>query len=279
MVLAWCGLLLALAATTGERAWVLLMATTFTVAVAGFADDLRDLPARLRLVVHGVAAVVFLLALWPISIDLGAWRFPGTIAWLPVLLVVFVAACNFYNFMDGINGIAATEAIFSGGLLGLLAAAAGDAPLAVACLGLAAAAAGFLPWNFPHARVFMGDVGSTALGFAFAALGVLGAIRGAWSLLLPALVLSLFIVDALATVLARMARGARWYTAHREHAYQRLAARGWSHGSVTGSFALLNLALVAPVVWFTRDSGAVQPLAGIALWGVLALLWRLARRS
>ncbi|MEM9305352.1 MAG: glycosyl transferase family 4 [Pseudomonadota bacterium] len=279
IVAGWTLVLVLLVADPSESGWVALLAAVLAIAALGFRDDLRDVPAVLRVALQAAVSLAFLLALWPVPITLGGWDFPVAWPWLGVFTLVFVAGINFYNFLDGINGIAALQAMFGGVLLGAVGLAGGDGALALACFGLAAAAAGFVPWNFPHARVFMGDVGSTAIGLGFCALGVIGAERGTWQLLTPALAMSLFVVDALLTVLGRMARGARWYTAHREHAYQKLTISGWSHTAVTLTYGALNVAVVAPVVWLTRDSGPIQLLAGIALWGFLAILWLAARRS
>lgn len=230
------------------------------VALAGLVDDHRPLSPWLRLGVHAAAAGWFAAALWQGG------------ASLPVAVVVFLAIVvlvNVWNFMDGIDGIAATQAV-----LASLALAAGlQGAWSFLALGLAAASLGFLPYNFPRARIFMGDVGSGATGFALAALGgmsvVDAGVRGGLLLLLP---LSAFLVDAGLTLLRRVLRGERWWTAHVQHAYQAWARRA-GHVPVTVAYAAWTLAGLL-LAFLLADVDLVFILSICAGWyTVAALLW------
>jgi Fuc2NAc and GlcNAc transferase len=167
------------------------------------------------------------------------------------------------------------QGVFAGSVLAALFWHAGEADWSLLALLLAAACAGFLPWNTGRARVFMGDVGSLALGFAFAALLVHGVAADAFALPVGLLVMSLFLTDATLTLLARVMKGERWYNAHRQHAYQRLIAHGWSHGGVVVLYQVINLALVLPGIVVAVQFPALAWPVALALMGFFALGWYL----
>jgi len=167
-------IVISLLVTAGAAMWVwpestpsLLVASLGLVLVAGIGwwDDHRPLPAMRRLLVHFIAAAL-LAAL--VKVHGGSWLLAG-------LVLVFTASLiNIWNFMDGINGIAASQAIVVA--LGLAPVLPWPYSLAAVALGLACL--GFLPFNFPRARIFMGDVGSGALGYAVAVVLAIGVPRG-----------------------------------------------------------------------------------------------------
>ena len=205
----------------------------FALAAMSVLDDVRGLPVGLRFLAHFVAALACLLAL-----GLSGWALLwGTLA------VVWMT--NLYNFMDGSDGLAGGMAALGFGALAL-AAWLGDAPgLAVFCAAIAAAALAFLRFNFPPARVFMGDAGSIPLGFLAATLGILGAMQKVWPLLFPLLVFSPFIVDASVTLIRRALRGEKVWQAHRSHYYQRTVLLGASHRQLALAAYALMLAGIA----------------------------------
>jgi len=136
-------------------------------------------------------------------------------------------AINLYNFMDGMDGFAGGMAVIGFSTLAWLGRV--DEPFMNVCLIVAAANAGFLIHNFPPAKIFMGDTGSTALGFLVAACSLWGSKSGLFPFWVAILVFSPFIVDATATLLRRLLRGERVWEAHRTHYYQRLVLLGWGH--------------------------------------------------
>ena len=231
-------------------AWIAIV----MVAAVGWLDDHREQAARLRLLVQ-LAAVMLVLWLDPLVASLwrgaqGDWSLSGLLA-CALLLMWFI---NLHNFMDGINGLLALQAVF---LFFALGAVLGNEPV----LWLAAAAVlGFLPFNFPRARIFMGDVGSGALGLAIG-LAVLGhaavAPQPAAAAYAALLLCSAFIVDASCTLASRMVRGRRWYSAHREHLYQWLVRSGFSHAQVVSMYMGWNLLVALPAaVWLAASTGA-----------------------
>jgi len=205
----------------------------FALAAVSVLDDVRGLPVRVRFLAHFVAAVGCLLAL-----GLTGWTLlAGTLA------VVWMT--NLYNFMDGADGLAGGMAAIGFGALALAAWLGGAPGLAAFCAAIAAAALAFLRFNFPPARVFMGDAGSIPLGFLAAALGILGAQQNVWPWLFPVLVFSPFIVDASVTLARRGLRGEKIWQAHRSHYYQRAVLLGASHRQLAIAAYALMLAMAA----------------------------------
>lgn len=244
------------AAAGGAAIAAALATAVAVVAAVGWWDDHRPLSARLRLAVHlGAAAGVAIAVL----------GVPGDVRSVAVLALAGLAiawSVNLHNFIDGINGLLGLQALAISAILGGIAALAGQDGLAAWCAILAAACVGFLPFNLPRARIFLGDVGSGAIGLllgAFALLAWRREVLDAGALLM---LLSACGVDATATLLSRMARGRRWWRPHREHLYQWLVRGGTSHARV----ALLYLAWTAVVV----------PLALLAREAVARSGWALA---
>ena len=203
------------------------------LAAVSVLDDVRSLPVRVRFLAHFVAAAVCLLAL-----GLSGWKLAAA-----TLAVVWMT--NLYNFMDGSDGLAGGMAAIGFGALAL-AAWLGDAGgLAMLCASIVAAALAFLRFNFPPARVFMGDAGSIPLGFMAAALGINGAMQKVWPWLFPLLVFSPFIVDASVTLARRALRGEKIWQAHRSHYYQRVVLLGASHRWLALAAYALMLAMAA----------------------------------
>ncbi|WP_018076482.1 MraY family glycosyltransferase [Thiobacillus denitrificans] len=224
---------LAAALWLGDTALLPVTLGAFALAAVSVLDDVRGLPVRVRFLAHFVAAGGCLLAL-----GLTGWALLAG-----MLAVVWVT--NLYNFMDGSDGLAGGMAAIGFSALGL-AAWLGDAPgLAAFCAAIAAAALAFLRFNFPPARVFMGDAGSIPLGFMAASLGILGALRHVWPWLFPLLVFSPFIVDASVTLARRGLRGERIWEAHRSHYYQRAVLLGASHRQIALAAYALMLAMAA----------------------------------
>lgn len=236
------------------------------IALVGWLDDHRPLSARLRFSVHVLASALFA----------AAW-FAETESWQAACaaLLAGVVLTNVWNFMDGIDGIAATQAACVAAALFVIVGHAWG----LVALAVAAGCVGFLPFNFPRARIFMGDVGSGALGFALAVLSVVaawhGSIEAASSI---ALALSAFLIDAAMTLARRVLRGERWWTPHTQHAYQ-VCARRWGHAPVTISYC----AWTAVSVLIARHVASQSPLMTggvIAAWYMSgAVLWFWLQRA
>ena len=197
-----------------------------------FLDDVIGLPIIWRFLVHFVAAG---------SVAAGFLLNHTGLGWVLLAIVAIVWMTNLYNFMDGIDGLAGGMALFGFGFYALAGVLSGHLPFALTSASIAAAAGAFLLFNFHPARIFMGDAGSTLLGFLAACLGIVGWQLGIWTLWFPGLVFSPFIVDATVTLIQRLLRGEKIWRPHREHYYQRLALSGWGHRRT----ALAEYALMA----------------------------------
>ncbi len=251
------------AATVGTVALesVPLAAIALAVMLAGIslADDRRGLPIAMRLGAHALAAGLFAAYLT----DNGApWW------WMAGAVLALTAMTNFFNFMDGANGLAGGMAVAGFGcyFMASMSIAPGFAAL---CLAIAAAAAGFLCFNLPG-RVFLGDGGAVPLGFLAAALGLEGWMHGLWPLWFPLLVFAPFIADALITLLRRLVRGERFWEAHREHYYQRLVRSGWSHAKLAAAEYLLMLACAAAALLARGGDAELRAVVFATVTGCLA---------
>jgi Fuc2NAc and GlcNAc transferase len=255
----------------------LLLVTALLVAVIGFYDDRHPLPARIRLtaqIILVAIAIGFGVPLDSLQQQVGLPMPALGVAALGLVAIVYWV--NLFNFMDGIDGIAASEAIFICGAGALLGAAHAPAFASETSfwmlLGIAAATTGFLLQNWPPAKIFMGDAGSTYLGFAIAVLALI-TIAGGW-LTLPqwVILVAAFVADATVTLVRRLLLGERVFEAHRRHAYQVLSRRWSSHRKVTLSFIGINVIWLLPLAWAAQGWGwlavlvAYVPLVGLALY-------------
>lgn len=252
-----------LAASQPEHAWSLAASGLGLLLVAGigWADDHAALPAWPRLLVQALAAALV------------AWAIHRTTA---VMLDAFLAfglvmvMVNVWNFMDGIDGLAASQAAIAAAGLALVLA---PGPWAWLGAGLIAAIAGFLPFNFPRARIFLGDVGSGALGYLLAVLLLAAYVgqRSQWPwLLLP---VSVFLIDAGFTLAMRILRKERWWEPHVQHAYQSWSRRVGSHAPVTMAYAALSLSAVVLMLCAFHWPQSFSRWICWAWYGVLALAW------
>lgn len=239
----------------------LIMGVAAALALMSFVDDKRGLATLPRLLGHLAAAAAV------------AWLVPMNLAASVLVVLPLAWMTNLYNFMDGADGLAGGMALFGFAAYGIAAAAAMPV-LAAACFVIAAAAAGFLIFNFPPARVFLGDAGSIPLGFLAGAFGLLGWSGGVWPLWFPVLVFSPFIVDATLTLLRRALRRERVWQAHREHYYQRLVRMGWGHRrTVLAEYGLMLAAGASALMLLPLATQFQYPglLAWAAVYAGLAL--------
>ena len=262
-----------------ELTWALTLGGA-AVATIGWIDDHGHVKARWRALIHALAAAWALYQLGGLPVlDLGAGQLQLGVFGIPLALIAIVWLTNLYNFMDGIDGIAGTQAVFTAAAAGVLLFINGAPGTALLCLIVVAANIGFLYWNWPRARIFMGDIGSGFLGFYFAVLAIYGGNSQQLPTLLWALLLAPFIADASYTLLARILRREAWYQPHRQHAYQRLIQRGLSHRRVTVSCLLINLVLILPALWLANTRPATTPIAIIVVYLLLWFLWRWTRQA
>ncbi|MBD8601597.1 glycosyltransferase family 4 protein [Pseudomonas sp. CFBP 8771] len=253
-----------------SRVWLALFGSGALVAVVGFLDDHNHIAARWRLLGHFAAGGWALLCLGGMPGVIGAVDGLAALWWVFGLLYL-VWMLNLYNFMDGIDGIASVEAICVCAGACLIYALGGHAQLMWLPAVLAAAVSGFLLWNWPPAKIFMGDAGSGFLGLVLAVLSV----QAAW--IEPAyfwgwvILLGVFIVDATFTLLRRLLRGDKVYQAHRSHAYQYASRVYGRHLPVTLATASITLGWLLPWAIAVTVFG-LSPVLGTFI-AYIPLLW------
>jgi Fuc2NAc and GlcNAc transferase len=247
---------------TRPLGWLLTGAAT--MAVLGAMDDIRSIPARIRLMVQLAVAIMVVGALGavprlplppPLDLPLYWLAWPLTILWL-------MGVTNFYNFMDGLDGLAGSQAIVS--CIGIVIAGWSLQAIQFSAV-LAASTFGFVLFNRPPARIFLGDVGSTSLGFGIAAMPLLAPVGDRpMAVLVVAIGLTLFLLDPLETLLRRLRAGHRLGVAHQMHSYQRLASTSGPR-LVTTVVVICGLALSVGGALVYHSPWAVWPLVGAAL--------------
>ncbi len=239
------------------------------IALVGWWDDRHSLPVLPRLAAQVLAASAFAGALLG---GLTSWW------WLVLLLPAGVWSINLHNFMDGIDGLLALQTMFVASGLTLLAWSVDQPALALACAALVMATLAFWIFNRPPARIFMGDVGSGSVGlmiFMFSAMLWRVDAPSLW----PVMILSsTFAVDASLTLLTRIVHGRRWYSAHREHAYQWLVRSGASHGQASLAYLLWNLLAVAPLAWWAASQPSRAMLITLVVYVAASATWLVLKR-
>lgn len=253
------------------------------VALVSLIDDLRELPALVRLATHLAAATCVVVWL-PIPTVLELPMLPPVSlgAMAPILAVLWVVGVtNVYNFMDGIDGLAGGQGLVAGVTWGGVGLLVGDRFVAASGFAIAAACAIFLARNWAPARIFMGDAGSAFLGFLLAVLPLVvtgESLRGrSWAL--GALVLWPFLFDTTLTLIRRAARGENLLRAHRSHQYQRLVQGGATHASVSALYILLSATTALAGLGWVLGHLRGWAVVGVSLVEVLLLVLLVRRRG
>jgi Fuc2NAc and GlcNAc transferase len=248
------------------------------IAFIGWLDDRHEIGIAIRAIVHILAAAwaVFWLGGLP---ELRIGETAIQLGWFGSVLAVLsiVWFINLYNFMDGSDGLAATEGVSVALVAGTILMAHRQVGLAVVSLAIAGAALGFLVRNWAPASIFMGDVGSGLLGFLFATLALASERQGTLPLLAWMILLGVFVVDATVTLLRRVVRGERWYAGHRSHAYQRLAQAGWAHSRIASGLLTVNLILAGFVAVSALRPRLLLAMVAIAVFVLASIYARIEK--
>jgi Fuc2NAc and GlcNAc transferase len=251
--------------------WFLALNATLLVAIIGFCDDHAHVPARWRLLTHILAAAIALFFMEGMQWTLLPMPFTAltdstllNLGWLGVFPALFflVWFLNLFNFMDGTDGIAASEAAFVAATLAAYLYVI-DPMLCKLAITVAAASLGFLLWNWPKAKIFMGDVGSGFLGLLLGILILLAAQQSPVLLYCGLILFGIFVVDASYTLTVRFVNGQKWYEAHCSHTYQH-AAKRYGHLRILMACWAINL------LWLLPLSFLVFHHPAYALLGLLA---------
>ena len=264
-----------------DNALIGLVVSSILVASIGFWDDLHSIPARWRFIVHIIASLIILICI----LKLPPLNFFGVILDLSIFSYIFYTLVlawllNLYNFMDGIDGLASSEAISVSLSTALLLLIQGDTQWSLILTLLSFCVAGFLIWNWPHAKIFMGDACSGFLGFILGSLALMTTLDGMINLWSWFILLAVFITDSSITLGSRMREGEKWYQAHRTHAYQchalqlikkfeqtgleKSLARIYAHKKINYSLILINTFWLLP--WAMMASFYPS-------WGFIAIIF------
>jgi len=244
------------------------------VAVIGWIDDHIDISIILRVFGYTIAA------LWSIywvgglnSIALGDYviGLNNLGYFFAVLGVVWIT--NLYNFMDGTDAFAAMQAICVALFSSYFFLMYERYDLALICLIISSANFGFLYWNWPPAKIFMGDVGSCLIGFCFGILAILGENSGTLPIMIWFIMLAIFIFDATLTLLMRIIKKEKWYKAHRSHAYQRLIQMGVTHKQLVVGLLFINIFLLFPLALIAYYWGNFISIILSIIVILMCLLW------
>jgi Fuc2NAc and GlcNAc transferase len=247
------------------------------IALIGLVDDIKRLDVHWRIPLQFLSAV---WALWwlggvpPISVGVWVVEAPWLLNMLGLLALLWLL--NLYNFMDGIDGLAGTELVFVNVMSLLLVIKGDDQVLVLLAATLVASGAGFLLWNWPPAKIFMGDVGSSFIGFSLGLLALISMHHQSLTVWTWVILLAVFVADATTTLVRRYLAGAKWYEGHASHAYQKAARQYKSHGKVTITVIMINCLWLAPLAWLSaRQQAWGFYLCLVALAPLIALAFRL----
>ena len=233
--------------------------SSIVIATLSFYDDFHTVSFKIKLGGQVIAIIVGLISGIVIDrihlpvfgeVSIGVWAYPLTFLWI-------LGLTNAYNFIDGLDGLAASTAVVAASFFAYISFQQGSHFIYLASLTLAAAAIGFLVFNWSPAKIFMGDVGSTFLGFSFAVMAVIAARydHSHTSLFVVPLLLFHFIFDTVFTFFRRLLAGEHVFTAHRSHLYQLLNRIGYSHKRVTLTYLVMAVCQGVAAVWMVSSLG------------------------
>lgn len=248
------------------------------VFIISLYDDIRPRSWWLRFVVQLAGATLFVLLHGPVqrlnlpmlgTLETGIWGYPLSIGWLLLTM-------NAMNFIDGIDGLAAGIGAIAGSVMVISVMPSGNVPAVALAAGVAGICVGFLPWNFPPARIFMGDTGATLIGFTLGAVALVGAGKNVAlvSLLVPMLALAVPILDAIRVVLHRSWRGVRIFEADREHIHHFLLSLGLGERRTLLLLYLVTALSGGVALFLAAAPRFVFLFIGLLALGCFALLFR-----
>lgn len=244
------------------------------VAIAGNLDDRQKISgATIRLLFHALSAIILILGIgFPSEISLVDQTVSTGIIGPIFGLLYLVWLLNLFNFMDGTDGIAASEAVFvcfAGAILNynLLS----DISFSSAPVLLAASTLGFLIFNWSPAKIFMGDIGSGYLGIVIGGLSLMAAKQNPDLFWVWIILLGVFVSDATVTLIRRLSRKKKPHVAHRSHAYQHLAIKLNSHARVSLIVLAVNVVWLAPIAFFVSDNALDGSMGAVIAYVPLVL--------
>ena len=245
---------------------VCLLLATLAFSLLGWQDDKHDLPASVRFLIQLLIAVF--ASGWLLWAAVPGYSTSFALLALLLLSTLWIAwMANLYNFMDGIDGISAVESLILGATTSYWFAISGAVSMAIICIAVAGASVGFMRWNWSPAKIFMGDVGSLALGAFFAIIAIIGTTRLDIPFLAFLILYAVYLADSGVTLLHRIIKREKWWQAHRSHFYQRAVQSGFSHAQVSLSVMGLNIifALLASLLIMGMINATIATVVTMAI--------------
>ncbi len=254
--------------------FISMLVGLFIVSLIGFIDDCKSLSILIRAFSYMLASIFSLYVIGGfLSVSINNYYFNlGSFGF--VLGTIFMVwMTNLYNFMDGTDGLAGIQTICVSFFCGLLLYFSSHFYLGLILICLASATIGFLCWNWPPAKIFMGDVGSCAIGFLFGLLAIYTEKKGIVSISVWLILLAPFFGDATYTLLKRMINGEKWYKAHNSHAYQKLYQIGLSHRKLAVRLMVVNITVVWPLAYFAYSYKNIEFAMLLSAYCVIGMIW------
>jgi UDP-GlcNAc:undecaprenyl-phosphate GlcNAc-1-phosphate transferase len=237
-----------------------LVGASITIAAVSFYDDVKDKPFLVKLYTQLLAVAVVLGAGIVIDVISVPGIGPVALGWMswPISFLWIMGLTNAFNFMDGLDGLAAGTAAIASLFFLVITFTLGSSFVYIHCYTILAGTLGFLIYNFPPARIFMGDVGSATLGFVFATLAIIAARYDAshTSFMVMPLLLFTFIYDTGFTLLRRLRAGENVTQPHKTHLFQLLHQMGWTHARVALAHYAAATVLGSLALWMSRIPGS-----------------------
>ena len=239
------------------------------ISIVGLVDDVVNLNAVTRAILYLAASAT--LVLYSVS---NIYDYSLMNILVVSIFIIFISwLTNLFNFMDGADAIAGIQTIAAAFPAGLLLYITNERETALLCFTLAASTAGFLVWNWPPAKIFMGDVGSCTIGYFFGGIIVINYLQNSLSIYIWLVLLSFFIVDATLTLIKRMVNKEKWYQAHRSHAYQRYLQMGYTHKQLAIIIALFSMLILWPMTYLAYKIPEIQLYITTSIYLFLSFIW------
>lgn len=238
------------------------------LGLVAFIDDLKGL----NIVIRGISYLLFSTVFVFFYSDFVVLDLIELVS-LFVIVVAMMWVINLYNFMDGADGLAAIQALIALLPTGVIFFLSGKVELAFLCFVISASTAGFLFWNWPPAKIFMGDVGSCVLGFVIGALAYISYTLDIIPIHIWLILMSVFIVDSTLTLLMRILSGEKWYMAHSSHAYQRYLQMGHNHKQLVSNFLIFDIIVLLPAAWIAYKYPDYKLHMLIIVYIFVSMLW------
>ncbi|ASQ46435.1 putative undecaprenyl-phosphate N-acetylglucosaminyl 1-phosphate transferase [Legionella clemsonensis] len=256
---------------------MMLILSGLLLSAISFLDDLMNLSVKIRLLVQALVSFSLTFYLFPLPLNFLLFTVPEGIVASVFVVAAFIWAINHFNFMDGLDGFAAIQAFFLLSIYSLIFNHHQAIFYEYVCLMLVASLVGFLIFNFPPAKVFMGDVGSATLGLSTFLMGLVAQKYYSVPIIYWFMLNGLFLFDATITLLRRIVNRETWYAPHKKHAYQRIKQLGVNSELILSGQVVINaviVGLVACIYFYPQYTLAIVALELVGLSGIYVLIER-----